>query len=161
MWIEHTGHPTFHESPKKPCVFLTLGLFVLPGMFFPGGLLLIFHKSSQMPFSQWILSECLQAELDYLTWSSHGSYKVNIFNIVLIAVRLSSYTCVCPHGWQVQSLIILIINMCHRCIWNRWMSLILDEEKPRILVVFTDKLLVMRGSLPCLLSCIWDPVFRV
>lgn len=125
---------------------------------FPGELLQIFHKSSQMPFPQWILSECPQAELDYLTWSSHGAYKVNIFTIVLIAGRLSSYTRVCPHGWQMQSLIILIIHMCHLCIWNRWMSLILDEEKPRIPVGFTGKVLVMRDSLPGLLSCIWDPV---
>lgn len=34
---------------------------------------------------------------------SHGAYKFNIFNMALIIMRLSSYICVFPSYWKMQS----------------------------------------------------------
>lgn len=128
MWTDHIGHLTFHGSPKKPCTLLPLGLFFCLEETF---ILETFTDLSEVipvaiisVISFWMPPGRIRLPP---TWGSHGTYKVDIFNMALISLqRFSSYTCVFPPCWQMWSSIIVIINMCSLCVWNRRMSLIFD-----------------------------------
>lgn len=128
MRADHLGHLTFHGSPKNHALFW---LWASPFAWnlLSWKLLLIFLSE--------VISVAIVSVNSFWmppgrirlphTRASHGTYKVDIFNMALTSLqRFSSYTCVFPPCWQMWSPIIVIINMCSLCIWNRWMSLIFD-----------------------------------